>query len=152
MPGLAPKFCVAVGPAEADLVVEDGLIWAQGRSYAFSMDVLTGLASRAAGQRLGPAKQARQPMIPGLLLALPFGQTTAAALAHLADLTAEARTTPGAPCTSPPPEDAAPYARAGFITDPADPRRTIATCPGAPACASGSTPTRADAARLAASG
>ena len=152
IPGLAPKFCVAVGPAEADLVVEGGLIWAQGQSYAFSMDVLIGLASRAAGQRLRPATPRSQPVIPGLLLALPFGQTTAAALGRLADLTTEARTTPWRALHIPVPADAAPYARAGFITDSADPRRTIATCPGAPACASGTTPTRADAAFLAASG
>lgn len=40
----------------------------------------------------------------------------------------------------------------GFITDPADPRRAIAACPGAPACANGSTPVRADADRFAAAG
>lgn len=33
----------------------------------------------------------------------------------------------------------------GFISDAADPRRAIAACPGAPACASGTTPVRADA-------
>lgn len=33
----------------------------------------------------------------------------------------------------------------GFITEPRDPRRAIAACPGAPACANGSTPVRADA-------
>ncbi|GLS46765.1 precorrin-3B synthase [Methylobacterium brachythecii] len=38
---------------------------------------------------------------------------------------------------------------AGFITDPADPRRAIAACPGAPACASGSTPVPEHAAHLA---
>ena len=40
-------------------------------------------------------------------------------------------------------------ADAGFVTAPDDPRRAVAACPGAPACASGSTPTGADAARLA---
>ncbi|KMO19364.1 hypothetical protein [Methylobacterium platani] len=40
--------------------------------------------------------------------------------------------------------------RAGLIVDPADPRRAVAACPGAPACASGGTPAQADAARLAA--
>jgi len=33
----------------------------------------------------------------------------------------------------------------GFITDPADPRRAVAACPGAPACANGSTAVRTDA-------
>ncbi|MBN4096599.1 MULTISPECIES: precorrin-3B synthase [unclassified Methylobacterium] len=37
-----------------------------------------------------------------------------------------------------------------FIVVPDDPRRAIAACTGAPGCASGSTPTLADAARLAA--
>ncbi|GEP10582.1 precorrin-3B synthase [Methylobacterium gnaphalii] len=40
-------------------------------------------------------------------------------------------------------------AAAGFITDPADPRRAIAACPGAPACASGTTPVPEHATRLA---
>ncbi|MFH6782387.1 MULTISPECIES: nitrite reductase [Methylobacterium] len=39
---------------------------------------------------------------------------------------------------------------AGLIVDPADPRRAVAACPGAPACASGGTPAQADAPRLAA--
>ncbi|WP_407943485.1 hypothetical protein [Methylobacterium sp. EM32] len=39
---------------------------------------------------------------------------------------------------------------AGLIVDPADPRRAVAACPGAPACASGGTPAQADAHRLAA--
>jgi precorrin-3B synthase len=38
---------------------------------------------------------------------------------------------------------------AGLILDPADPRRAIAACPGAPACASGRIATRALARRLA---
>jgi precorrin-3B synthase len=49
----------------------------------------------------------------------------------------------------PTPPDPSPYAAAGFITDPADPRRFIAACPGAPACASGGAPAREDALRLA---
>ncbi|MGE7415166.1 nitrite reductase [Methylobacterium tarhaniae] len=40
-------------------------------------------------------------------------------------------------------------AAAGLIVDPADPRRAVAACPGAPACASGGTPAQADAPRLA---
>ncbi|WP_279359519.1 nitrite reductase [Methylobacterium indicum] len=39
---------------------------------------------------------------------------------------------------------------AGLIVDPADPRRAVAACPGAPACASGGTPAQGDAPRLAA--
>ncbi|MEE8630948.1 MULTISPECIES: nitrite reductase [Methylobacterium] len=41
-------------------------------------------------------------------------------------------------------------ASAGLIVDPADPRRAVAACPGAPACASGGTPAQGDAPRLAA--
>jgi precorrin-3B synthase len=37
----------------------------------------------------------------------------------------------------------------GFILDPADPRRAIAACPGAPTCQNASTPTQDDAMRLA---
>ena len=40
---------------------------------------------------------------------------------------------------------------AGFIIDAADPRRSIAACPGSPACASGHIPARAIAAEIAAS-
>jgi len=40
-------------------------------------------------------------------------------------------------------------ARQGFIDAADDPRGAVAACPGAPACASGSTPTLTDAARLA---
>ncbi|GJE53733.1 MULTISPECIES: precorrin-3B synthase [Methylobacterium] len=40
-------------------------------------------------------------------------------------------------------------ATAGFVTDPADPRRAVAACPGAPACASGTTPVPDHAAQLA---
>jgi precorrin-3B synthase len=42
--------------------------------------------------------------------------------------------------------------KAGLILDPADPRRAIAACPGAPACASGRIATRELARRLAARG
>ncbi|MER2264018.1 precorrin-3B synthase [Methylobacterium oxalidis] len=38
---------------------------------------------------------------------------------------------------------------AGFVGAPDDPRRAIAACPGAPACASGASPALSDAARLA---
>ncbi|MCK8785211.1 precorrin-3B synthase, partial [Roseomonas sp. NAR14] len=41
---------------------------------------------------------------------------------------------------------------AGLIADPADPRLGIVACPGAPACASATVATRADAARLLAAG
>jgi precorrin-3B synthase len=148
--GLAPKFCVAIGPAEADLVVLGDRIWAEGQSYACSLDTLRRLAEQAAGRRLRPTPLPRS-VIPGLLLALPFGQTDSACLGRLAALTDDARTTPWRALHIPT-ADPAPYEDAGFMTDPADPRRSIAACPGAPACASGQAPARADAARLAARG
>lgn len=40
-------------------------------------------------------------------------------------------------------------AAVGFVTASGDPRRAVAACPGAPACASGSTPVPTDAERLA---
>ncbi len=76
----------------------------------------------------------------GSLVHLAFGQTDAATLARFAGLTPALRTTPWRAFLSP---VAIPgYARPG----------TVAACPGAPACASGSTPARADAARLEAMG
>jgi precorrin-3B synthase len=75
------------------------------------------------------------------LLHLPFGQTTAATLSHLADLAPEVRTTPWRAFLSP-------VLASGF--DPAP--TAIAACPGAPACASATVLARTDAARLAALG
>ncbi len=71
----------------------------------------------------------------------PFGQTDAATLAHLATLAPEIRTTPWRAFLSPVPAP-------GFATEPG----TVTACPGAPACRSGTTPARADAARLQAAG
>ena len=88
----------------------------------------------------------------------PFGRSTADALLGLAALAEEAgapdiRLGPsrGVVLAVDPARAAEALARlaADFITDAHDPRRAVAACPGAPACASGSTPTHADAARLA---
>jgi len=148
IPGLAPKFCIAVGPAEADITVIGDTIWAEGQSYGFSLETLFRLTQQANGRRLQPTPIS-QPASAGLLLALPFGQTNAAAFERLASLTDDARTTPWRALHIPAQTDPSPYEAAGFITDPADPRRSIAACPGAPACASGAAPARADALRLA---
>ncbi len=75
------------------------------------------------------------------LLYLPFGQTTAPDLARLAGQTPELRTTPWRAFLSP-------VAVPGFAAGPS----RIAACAGAPACASATTATRADAARLEAMG
>jgi precorrin-3B synthase len=92
-------------------------------------------------------------------VALPFGRLSSDALAHLATVAArhganELRLTPwrailivGIPAQA---------AKAiltelhshGFILDAADARLRVAACPGAPACASGTTPVQQDAARF----
>lgn len=94
-----------------------------------------------------------------VLVAPAFGQMEAAALAALADL-AEAegdgalRPTPWKSIAlagvREPQVVLLAAAALGFITDPADGRLSIATCPGAPACARGQVATHAAAARLAA--
>ena len=75
------------------------------------------------------------------LIHLPFGQTTASELARLAAQTPELRTTPWRAFLSPIPVP-------GFATEAS----TITACAGAPACASATTSTRADATRLQAMG
>jgi precorrin-3B synthase len=158
LPGLAPKFCVAAGWAEeADLVVHDGAVWAEGRAVPCSRSEIPGvirrLAAGAQGHRLGAAMpDPGGDDVDGLLLGLPFGQADAASLVRLADLAGQVRTTPWRSLYLPGGRDLVAFAGAGFITDRTDPRRTIAACPGAPACASGCVPARADAARLAAQG
>lgn len=95
-----------------------------------------------------------------ILVDAPFGRCTADALESLADA---AESLGGEPLRLSPtrgfllvaPDVAAAeavrtcLAAAGFLTEADDPRRAVAACPGAPACASGSTATLFDAARLA---
>ncbi|MCJ2043271.1 hypothetical protein MKK58_01725 [Methylobacterium sp. J-078] len=95
-----------------------------------------------------------------LLVDAPFGRCTADALDRLAD-TADAagandlRLSPTRGfllvCRNAGTAEIArkTLAVAGFLTRAEDPRGAVAACPGAPACASGSTPTLSDAARLA---
>ena len=89
-----------------------------------------------------------------LLFGLPFGQTDAVTFRRLADLTDGhiLRTTPWRAFYLAGTRDPAPFAAAGFITNPDDPRRTVTACAGAPGCASASVPARADAGTLAARG
>ncbi|CAA2155209.1 hypothetical protein MBRA_00876 [Methylobacterium brachiatum] len=87
----------------------------------------------------------------------PFGRCTADAFDRLVDLAArlgakEVRLSParGFVLLLPAAAQADPAALArDFIIAPDDPRRSVAACTGAPACASGSTPTLADAASVA---
>ena len=100
--------------------------------------------------------------VPFLPIEAPFGRCTAAMLDRLAQVaddlgTDDIRVSPTrgfvlpvrGPRSQRRGDAAAELATAGFVTARDDPRRAVATCPGAPACASGSTPTCADAARLA---
>ncbi|MBB3899745.1 precorrin-3B synthase [Roseococcus suduntuyensis] len=88
-------------------------------------------------------------------LGLPFGRVDADTLIALAEASG-ARALRGAPgrallAIGVPDADALRRhaATLGFITDPADPRRRVVACPGAPGCASALTETRAFATTLA---
>lgn len=106
-----------------------------------------------------PARPAGGRDLRSVAVDAPFGRCTADALDRIAATAAangsdEIRLSPTrgfvmlAPAAA---EAAAAIAAlaAEFIVVPDDPRRAIAACTGAPGCASGSTPTLADAARLA---
>jgi sulfite reductase beta subunit-like hemoprotein len=109
-------------------------------------------------RRRASSSQAEGPV--ALLVDAPFGRCTADALDSLAD-TADAagandlRLSPTRGfllvCRNAGTAEIArkTLAEAGFLTRADDPRGAVAACPGAPACASGSTPTLRDAARLA---
>lgn len=88
-------------------------------------------------------------------LGLPFGRVDADTLVAFAEASG-ARALRGAPGRAllaigvPDAQALRHHAAAlGFITDPADPRRRVAACPGAPGCASALTETRTLAATLA---
>ena len=92
-------------------------------------------------------------------LGLPFGQMQAAQLSELAaraealgveQLRVTGRRALLLPGLSASQARALAASCAGLITDPADPRLAILTCPGRQGCASGSTETRTDAQALAA--
>lgn len=86
---------------------------------------------------------------------IPFGRLDAAALEHLADVAETGRGTlrltpwRAILITAAEAPDAAKLADSGLIFTEGDPLRAVAACPGAPGCASGSTPTHDDARRLA---
>ncbi len=100
-PGLAAKTCVAVGPAAADVVVMDGrLHWGANRA-AYSADTLRKALRELGGKRLPPHSSPASTAATATLLHLPFGQTTADALAALASGRRSAPR-PGARCSPPP--------------------------------------------------
>lgn len=113
---------------------------------------------RAAGRCAGPVTLGAGRV--ALLIALPFGRGDARGLETLAGWcesfgSGELRLSPwrGLAIAGVARAQAPALTRlaeeAGFIVDPADPRLAIAACPGLPSCASATTPTRRDAARLA---
>ncbi|MBN9511322.1 MAG: precorrin-3B synthase [Alphaproteobacteria bacterium] len=83
------------------------------------------------------------PLRGGFGVGLPFGATDAATFAALGALWV----TPWRAVVI---ENASPRELRGLITDPSDPRRALAACPGRPACDHARADTRADAAKLAA--
>ncbi len=94
-----------------------------------------------------------------LVLELAFGRGDAALLGAVADWAegfgdGTVRLTPGRGLVLPrlrePERVRGAARRRGLIVAPDDPRRAVAACPGAPACASGHAPVQADAAGLAA--
>ncbi|MGU3419078.1 precorrin-3B synthase [Methylobacterium sp. D54C] len=106
-----------------------------------------------------PARPAGGHDLRSVAVDAPFGRCTADALDRIAATAAaigsdEIRLSPtrGFVMLAPAAAEAAAATAAltaEFIVVPDDPRRAIAACTGAPGCASGSTPTLADAARLA---
>ncbi len=131
--GLPAKFCVVVAGDRAFI---------DGEAVGSLRQALTQPSSRGRGLFKLPLPLGEGRGEGGAhLLHLPFGQTTAAALADLAGKVCELRTTPWRAFLSPLPVP-------GFDATPG----TVAACPGAPACGSGSVPARADAARLVAAG
>lgn len=125
---------------------------------AVSIAPAPGVPSRPPGPRVGLIELGADHV--ALLLALPFGRANADDLDRLSEWSAafgvgELRLSPwrGFALPGVARKDAPALtqlaAAAGFIVDPADPRLAIAACPGLPACASATTPTRRDAARLA---
>lgn len=117
-------------------------------------------ASPLALTMLAPAPGlSRLGTLPVLALDAPFGRCTAAAFERLIAVAEECRApdlrlSPSRGIVMLPADPETAQARldalsADFITGAGDPRRAVAACTGAPACASGTTPTLADAARLA---
>ncbi len=147
--GLGGDLATTVSPIEAvTRLVAACLAFGSGRMRA--LIECHGEAAIFAAAAL-PTRPATHPAVPPpASLGVPFGQLSAATLAGLAALGNDLLLTPDRSVVLP---GGAPLAaiaeRLGLIADPADPRRHVAACAGAPACASASVATRADAARWA---
>lgn len=141
----------------------------QGRR-ARGRDLGAGMAGQELASLLQPAPPAAAPQPGGPLITVhgerhaasiapAFGQCEAASLMDLCQMAQQA----GIALVRPAPDHALLFigarsaclalqeqaARHGFITTPSDPRKFIAACPGAPACASAGSDTRAMAAQIA---
>ena len=141
--GLPAKFCVVV-VGEAVFLDGERVSLRQAliaTEFAKRGRFLLPPAGGEAGPMMTPMPVPPSAPIGQHLLYPPFGQIAAAALAHLADHTPAVRTTPWRAFLSPRPVP-------GWATTPG----SIVACPGGPACASGTVPARADAARLLAAG
>lgn len=109
----------------------------------------------AAGLRATAALPVGAPVSPigalpgGFGVGLPFGATEAGVLASLAGFGDLVLTPWRAIIVVPGGRRAPELAALGLITDPSDPRLSLTTCPGRPACGSAEAATRDDAARLA---
>ena len=166
-PGLAPKFCVVVRGAEIFVGGEAVEVGALREVLVRIASALTPTLSREGREREKEGRLPSPPPLAGggrgegcnahdrldmrpplpqgegrqtagtHLLYLPFHQTTAATLTHLATLAPEIRTTPWRAFLSP-------VLAPGFAIEPG----TITACPGGPACSSGTVPARADAVTL----
>ena len=137
-----------------------------GRPISFLAGEMSGRTEGGDVARQPPARSAMLPLADSrlaLAVALPFGSMEAAGLAAFARRAArhgvaDIRLAPGRSLILLCPSQAAARSVAdaarshGLILDAADPRRAIAACPGAPACASGRLATRALALGLAARG
>jgi precorrin-3B synthase len=135
-----------------EAAAEVALSWLRRFGHRRARDVMAEAALPAPAER--PACDALGQTAPGVLgLAAPFGAFAVAELLALAEAAPDAafRPAPGRVLLAvAAPEALAATAEAlGLITDPADPRRRVVACPGAPACASAAMPTRPLAARLA---
>ncbi|MFE1600973.1 nitrite reductase [Methylobacterium sp. ID0610] len=166
----APVAASRIGPAVAAILAgfaQTGARRIRDLDAAARADLLAA-AGLAAGDPLPapapPPAPGLHPLTDGrvaLLAELPFGRCDAGRLLRLAaaserDGDGQVRLTPwrGVMLAAPDGPGAARLraaaVAAGLIVVLADPRRAVAACPGAPACASGGTAAQADAARLAA--
>ena len=167
---LPPSVLPDISPTRGEIGCHDGsrkksaTLQKDSQQSGHPISPLVGeMSGRTEGGKVGRQPSASVPLADSRLalsVALPFGSMEAADLAAFAQAVArhgvaDIRLAPGRSLILLCPDEAAAQPVAadarshGLILDPADPRRAIAACPGAPACASGRIATRALARRLA---